>query len=172
MNDATLIIKCINGDQRAQRALFERFAPKMLGVCLRYIKDRTQSEDVLQDGFVKVFLKIKDYKGGSLEGWIRVIMVNTALDQVRKNYKFRNNVATEEGSYKMVEKSFIVETLIAEDILGIINSMPVGYRTVFNMFAIEGYSHREIAEELGITENTSKSQYHRSREHLKKKLKQ
>ena len=81
-------------------------------------------------------------------------------------------MATEEGSYKMVEKSFIVETLIAEDILGIINSMAVGYRTVFNMFAIEGYSHREIAEELGITENTSKSQYHRAREHLKKKLKQ
>lgn len=172
MNYDALAIRCINGDQRAQRVLFETFAPKMLGVCLRYTKEKTQAEDVLQDAFVKVFLKIKDYNGGSLEGWIRKIMVNTALDQVRKNYKFKKNVDVEHVGHEIAEKSFIVEALVAEDLLEIIGSMALGYRTVFNMFAIEGYSHREIAKELGITENTSKSQYYRAREHLKKKIKE
>jgi RNA polymerase sigma-70 factor (ECF subfamily) len=172
MNENTLVIRCINGDHRAQRALFKKFAPKMLGVCLRYVKEKTQAEDVLQDGFVKVFFKIKDYKGGSLEGWIRKIMVNTSLDQLRKDHKFKKNEDAEEGRHKIVEKSFIVEKLVAEDILEVIASMPVGYRTVFNMFAIEGYSHKDIAKELGVTETTSKTQYYRAREYLKKKIKE
>jgi RNA polymerase sigma-70 factor (ECF subfamily) len=170
MNDSTLVKKCIDGDQRAQRALFEKFAPKMLGVCLRYAKERAQAEDVLQDAFIKVFTKIEDYKGGSLEGWIRRIMVNTSLDQIRKNHKFQDNVDIEQVDYKIDDNSFIVEGLIADDLMLLINTMPDGYRTVFNMFAIEGYSHKEIAEELGVTENTSKSQYSRARAFLKTKL--
>ena len=170
MNDSTLVKKCIDGDQRAQRALFERFAPKMLGVCLRYAKERTQAEDVLQDGFVKVFTKISDYNGGSLEGWIRRIMVNTSLDQIRKNHKFQDNVNIDQVDYKIVDNGFILEGLIADDLMLLVNAMPDGYRTVFNMFAIEGYSHKEIAKELGVSENTSKSQYSRARAFLKTKL--
>lgn len=170
MNDSTLVKKCIDGDQRAQRTLFEKFAPKMLGVCLRYAKEQTQAEDVLQDGFVKVFTKLESYKGGSLEGWIRRIMVNTSLDQIRKNHKFQDNIDIDQVDYKVTDNGFILEGLMAEDLMLLINSMPDGYRVVFNMFAIEGYSHKDIAKELGVSENTSKSQYSRARAFLKTKL--
>ena len=171
MNDSTLVKKCIDGDQRAQRALFEKFAPKMLGVCLRYAKERTQAEDVLQDGFVKVFTKLSHYSGnGSLEGWIRRIVVNTALDEIRKNVKFQANVNVDDVDYKLNLDSFILEGLMAEDLMEIVNDMPAGYKVVLNMFAIEGYSHKEIAVQLNISENTSKSQYSRARAYLKTKL--
>ena len=170
MNDSTLVKKCIDGDQRAQRVLFDRFAPKMLGVCLRYAKEKTQAEESLQEAFIKVFLKIKDYKGGSLEGWIRRIIINTSLDSIRKKHKFINNITFDKLDYKLVDNTFIIEGLMAEDLLVLINRMPTGYRTVFNMYAIEGYSHKEIAKELKITENTSKSQYSRARKDLKNKL--
>ena len=171
MDEPTLLKKCIEGDPRAQRALFEKYAPKMLGVCLRYAKNTEQAEDVLQDGFIKVFTKLNDFKGGgSLEGWIRRIMVNTSLDQIRKNNKFQDNVAMDTVDYKIEGESIILEGLIEEDLMLLINSMPVGYKTVFNMFAIEGYSHKEISDQLNISENTSKSQYSRARAYLKMKL--
>ena len=171
MDDSALVKKCIDGDQRAQRELFEKFAPKMLGVCMRYSKNTEQAEDVLQDGFVKVFTKLGYYKGnGSLEGWIRRIIVNTALDQIRKNAKFQDNVALDDVDYKLELKGNVLEQLAAEDLLELISEMPEGYKVVFNMFAIEGYSHKEIAEELNVSENTSKSQYSRARSYLKKKL--
>ncbi|NRA12009.1 MAG: RNA polymerase sigma factor [Crocinitomicaceae bacterium] len=171
MNDSALVKKCIDGDQRAQRMLFEKFAPKMLGVCMRYAKNTEQAEDVLQDGFVKVFTKLSHYKGGgSLEGWIRRVVVNTALDQIRKNTKFQDNIALDDVDYKLELKGNVLETLAAEDLMGMINEMPSGYKVVFSMFAIEGYSHKEIAEELNVSENTSKSQYSRARAYLKKKL--
>lgn len=171
MDDSALVKKCIDGDQRAQRMLFEKFAPKMLGVCMRYSKNSEQAEDVLQDGFVKVFTKLNYYKGdGSLEGWIRRIIVNTALDQIRKNAKFQDNVALDDVDYKLELKGNVLEQLAAEDLLELINEMPEGYKVVFNMFAIEGYSHKEIAKELNVSENTSKSQYSRARSYLKKKL--
>jgi len=171
MDDNALVKNCIEGDPRAQRALFEKFAPKMLGVCIRYTRNTEQAEDVLQDGFVKVFTKLNHYKGGgSLEGWVRRIMVNTALDQIRKNVKFQDNVAMDQVDYKIEQQGFILEGLMEEDLLKIINEMPTGYKTVFNMFAIEGYSHKEIAEQMGISENTSKSQYSRARAFLKTKL--
>ena len=171
MNDSALVKKCIEGDQRAQRMLFERFAPKMLGVCMRYSKNSEQAEDVLQDGFVKVFTKLTYYKGdGSLEGWIRRVVVNTALDQIRKNTKFQDNVALDDVDYNLELKGNILEALAAEDLMVLINEMPNGYKVVFNMFAIEGYSHKEIAKELNVSENTSKSQYSRARSYLKKKL--
>ncbi len=171
MDDNALVRKCMEGDPRAQRALFERFASKMLGVCIRYTKDVEQAEDVLQDAFVKVFTKLEHYNGvGSLEGWIRRIMVNTALDQIRKNVKFQDNVAIDQVDYKLEKEGHILEGLMEEDLLKLISEMPVGYKTVFNMFAIEGYSHKEIADEMGISENTSKSQYSRARAFLKAKL--
>jgi len=171
MDDNALVQKCIEGDPRAQRMLFEKFAPKMLGVCIRYTKDVEQAEDVLQDGFVKIFTKLDHYNGvGSLEGWVRRIMVNTALDQIRKNLKHQDDVALDQVEYKLEKDGHILEGLMEEDLLKLISEMPVGYKTVFNMFAIEGYSHKEIADEMGISENTSKSQYSRARSFLKAKL--
>ena len=171
MDDSALLEKCIDGDQKAQRMLFERFAPKMLGVCLRYTKNKEQAEDVLQDAFVKVFTKLDKYNNqGSLEGWVRRIMVNTSLDQIRKNVKFQSNVVFEDVDFRIELKGNVIDKMAAEDLLGLVNQMPVGYKLVFNMFAIEGYSHREIANELNISENTSKSQYARARAYMKKKL--
>lgn len=171
MDDATLIIECVKGNARAQRMLFDKFAPKMLGVCMRYTKNTEQAEDVLQDGFIKVFGKLKDFKNeGSLEGWIRRIMVNTSLDQIRKNNKDLGISNFDDVSYKIDNNAFVLEGLMAEDLMKMIQSMPEGYKVVFNMFAIEGYSHNEIAETLGISENTSKSQYSRARAFLRKRL--
>jgi RNA polymerase sigma-70 factor (ECF subfamily) len=171
MDDATLIKECVKGNAKAQRFLFDKFAPKMLTVCIRYAKYKSDAEDVLQDAFIKVFNKISEFKNeGSLEGWIRRIMVNTSLDQIRKNSKFSNDTDLEAVSYKLENNDFTFENLISEDLLKLINSMPNGYRIVFNMFAIEGYSHQEIASTLGVTENTSKSQYLRARSFLKKEL--
>ena len=171
MNDSALVKNCLKGDPIAQRKLFDKFAPKMLGVCMRYAKSTEQAEDVLQDAFIKVFQKLNHFKEkGSLEGWVRRIVVNTSLDQIRKELKFKDNVPMENVDYRLEQNSFIFEGLIAEDLLALINSMPNGYKTVFNLFAIEGFSHKEIALELKISVNTSKSQYSRARAFLKEKL--
>lgn len=171
MDDTTLVIECVKGNPRAQRMLFDRFSSKMLGVCLRYGKDSEQAEDILQDGFVKVFTKLKDFKNeGSLEGWIRRVMVNTALDQIRKNGKTLGDVSVDDVQYKIENNDHIAEQLMAEDLLKLINSMPDGYKVVFNMFAIEGYTHNEIADTLGISESTSKSQYSRARAYLRERI--
>jgi len=172
MDDSILVKNCIDGSQKAQRMLFEKFAPKMLGVCLRYAKNTEQAEDVLQDAFVKVFTKLEMFNGGSLEGWIRRIMVNTSLDQIRKEKKFQDNVSMDIVDFKVEKNSYILENIHAEELLKLINEIPIGYRTVFNMFAIEGYSHKEIAKELGVSENTSKSQYSRAKAHLQTKMKE
>ena len=171
MDDTTLVIECVKGNVRAQQKLFDKFARKMLGVCLRYSKNTEQAEDVLQDGFVKVYSKLKDFKmEGSLEGWIRRIMVNTALDQIRKNGKLLGDTNIDDVGYKIENNAFVFEGLVAEDLMKLIQSMPTGYKVVFNMFAIEGYTHFEIAKTLGISENTSKSQYSRARAYLREKL--
>lgn len=171
MEEQTLIKDCLNGNPIAQRKLFEKFAPKMMTVCLRYMKGRQEAEDVLQDGFVKVFQKVHLYENsGSLEGWIRRIIVNTALDQLRKNSKFGYMDDVDEVGYKIENNSYTFENLVAQDLMKMIDQMPNGYKVVFNMFAIEGYSHKEIGEMLGISENTSKSQYLRARDYLKKQL--
>jgi len=172
MDDSVLVEKCIKGDQRAQRVLFEKYARKMLGVCLRYSKSTPQAEDVLQEGFIKVFSKLEMYKGGSLEGWIRKIMVNSSLDKIRKEKKRLGEINIDIVGFKLENNSFILESLEAEDLLKLIASMPLGYKTVFNMFAIEGFSHKEIAQEMDISENTSKSQYSRARAYLQNKMKE
>jgi RNA polymerase sigma factor (sigma-70 family) len=171
MDDITLVNECVKGNARAQRMLFDKFAGKMMTVCLRYAKNTEQAEDVLQDGFVKVFMKLSDFKKeGSLEGWVRRIMVNTALDQIRREVKFKSDLDIEDVGYKIENNAFITEQLMADDLMKLVRAMPDGYRIVFNMFAIEGYSHAEIAETLGVTENTSKSQYSRARAYLRERL--
>jgi RNA polymerase sigma factor (sigma-70 family) len=173
MDESALIEKCLKGDQLAQRALFDKYAPKMFSVALRYAKDTDQAEDVLQDAFVKVFMKLDRYNGkGSFEGWIRRVVVNTALDSIRKNIKFQDNISSDDVAYKLEQHVFTGDSLDEKFLLKTINSMPEGYKTVFNMFAIEGYSHKEIAKELDISENTSKSQYSRARAYLKQRLKE
>ncbi|WP_299202532.1 RNA polymerase sigma factor [Brumimicrobium sp.] len=172
MDDETLVQKCISGNAEAQRKLFDRFSPLMLGVAMRYIKDKERSEDVLQDGFIKVFKNLHRFEHkGSLEGWIRRIIVNTALDQIRKYKKEQTNVELDDSPFEIVQKSDAVERLQAEVLMEIVQELPDGYRIVFNMFAIEGYSHKEIAEQLNITESTSKSQYSRAKSVLRKTLK-
>ncbi len=171
MDDHTLVIECIKGNPKAQKALFDRFAPKMYSVCLRYMKKAEPAEDVLQDALVKVFSKLSDFKNeGVLEGWVRRIVVNTCLDQIRKNTKFLGDIQAEEVEYKLEQNSFIAEKLMADDLMRLVQQMPDGYRVVFNMFAIEGYSHQEIAEQLGVTESTSKSQYLRARAYLRDRI--
>ncbi len=171
MDEVTLANKCIEGDQLAQRKLFEMYAPKMMGVCLRYTKNHAQAEDVLQDGFVKVFTKLDKYSGdGSLEGWVRRIMVNTALDHLRKTNKFNANISMDDVGYKVESDTDALSSLMEEDLLKLIREMPDGYRTVFNLFAIEGYTHKEIGEQLGVSENTSKSQYSRAKAYLRIKI--
>ena len=172
MDDSALAGKSVLTEiNELNASCLDKFAPKMFGVCMRYANSSDMAEDILQDGFVKIFTKLSYYKGeGSLEGWIRRIVVNTALDQIRKNAKFKDNVVLENVDYKLELKGNVLEDLAAEDLMVMINEMPAGYKVVFNMFAIEGYSHKEIGEKLNVSENTSKSQYSRARSFLKKKL--
>jgi RNA polymerase sigma-70 factor (ECF subfamily) len=143
----------------------------MLGVCLRYAKDQYEAEDMLQIGFVKVFQKLSEFRGeGSFEGWIRRIMVNSAIEVYRKNQRMLSAVDIEEV-FDEPQTTFDMSGLEAKDLLKLIQQLSSGYKLVFNMYVIEGYSHKEIAEQLGITEGASKSQLSRARTILKEKLK-
>ncbi len=174
MTEEQLVKKCLEKDTLAQKELFEYYSKRMMGVCLRYAQDAEEAQDVLQMGFIKVFEKLHMFNAqGSLEGWIRKIIVNTALDIIRKNKKFMNDVEMDKVDYQLHSYTEnAVDSLSAQDLLKVIQNMPPGFRTVFNMFAIEGYSHKEIAEELNISVNTSKSQYSRARTYLQKILKE
>ena len=186
IDEELLIRQCLSGHALAQKQLYERFAPKMFGVCLRYAVDHSMAEDFLQEGFIRVFLKLDSYGAkGSLEGWMRRIMVNTALEKLRKKDILRNSLDIEAaGQQHMVLNSESAEYVVTENIIErdteeiypaemlyqAIKEMPMGFRTVFNLFAIEEYSHKEIGAMLGISEGTSKSQYARARTWLQKRL--
>ena len=172
INEEQLVNKCLKKDALAQKQLFEYYSRRMMGVCLRYFKDVEEAQDVLQMGFIKVFEKLEMYnQEGSLDGWIRKIIVNTALDNIRKNKKLQNNVDIDKVDYQLASHNeTAIEAMSAQDLLEVIQRMPTGFRTVFNMYVIEGYSHKEIAEELNITVSTSKSQFSRARAYLQKIL--
>ena len=171
MNLEEIIDNCKQGNHGAQQKLFDYLSPKMMTVCLRYLGNREEAEDVCQMSFVKLFKNLKDYnKDGSFEGWVRRIFVNTSLDQIRKNKKTKYDVSMDDVDYRLENNDYIIERMEAADLMKIVEQMPPGYRTVFNLFAVEGFSHREIAERLEITENTSKSQYKRARTHLMNSL--
>ena len=173
MTDQDLIKECINNNPKAQKELYDRFASKMMGVSYRYANSQEEAKDILQDAFIKVFGRIGSFKKeGSLEGWIRRIVVNTALDNIRKRKKDKQNVSLTEAEHLASNKDYIIENLSADDLLQMLKTIPIGYRTVFNLYAIEGYSHKEIADSLGITENTSKSQYSRAKAFLRNLLEQ
>jgi RNA polymerase sigma factor (sigma-70 family) len=166
----SLLEGCRRGDRKAQESLYKTLASRMLGICLRYAKDTFEAEDVLQMGFVKVFQKVSDFRGeGSFEGWIRRIMVNTAIESYRKNLRNLNIVDIDEV-YDQPQNTFDMSGLELKDLLKLVQQLPNGYRLVFNMYVIEGYSHKEIAKQLGITEGASKSQLSRARAILKEKI--
>jgi RNA polymerase sigma-70 factor (ECF subfamily) len=161
--DSDLIVGCMEGNRKMQYELYQRFAPKMYGVCLRYAANAEEAEDILQEGFIKVFRKLDSFRSeGSFEGWIRRIFVNTSIEHFRrKNYLqpiTEREEATVEGKYLSV-----LDDLAERDIIGLVQQLSPGYRTVFNMYVIEGYTHREIADSLGISEGTSKSQLSRAK---------
>lgn len=150
--------------------LYKQTAAKMLAVCMRYARDQMEAEDSLQLGYIKVFQKINEYRGdGSFEGWIRKIMVNTAIESYRKNLRTLNLVPIEEG-YDQPSTGFDFSQLGMKDLLRLIQGLADGYRIVFNMYIIEGYSHKEIAAALGISEGASKSQLSRARAILKQEI--
>jgi len=167
MTDDELIEQCLKNDHKAQKALFDKFSRKMMSVCMRYASDIELAEDWLQDGFIKVFSNLSKFKGeGSFEGWIRRTMVNTCLDHIRKSNRLQIDADISEAEYLAGDEEKSVGKLRVEELMTLIENMPVGYRTVFNMFAIEGYSHQEIAEQLGVTESTSKTQFRKARTYL------
>lgn len=159
----TIVTACLEGNSQAQTQLYRLFASKMYGVCLRYARDTTEAEDILQDGFIKVFQYLANFKNeGSLEGWIRRIMINTALERFRK--KNPMYLVSEIHEYDCFLKTEDIESAIsAQELLQLVQKLSPGYKMVFNLFAIEGYSHKEIAAQLGISEGTSKSQLARAR---------
>lgn len=162
-SDSDLIAGCIAGNRKMQQELYQRFAPKMFGVCLRYAGNTEEAEDILQEGFVKVFRKIDSFRSeGSFEGWVRRIFVNTAIEHFRRKTYLQpvteREEETIEGSYLSV-----LDSLAERDIIGLVQQLSPGYRTVFNMYVVEGYTHKQIAESLGISEGTSKSQLSRAK---------
>lgn len=167
-----LVKRCIGRETAAQHELYKRFAAPMMAVCTRYARDRAQAEDMLQEGFVKVFQKLDTFNfSGSLEGWIRRIMSNTAIDILRKSrYQFQET-GVEAAAAEVVE-AHALDNLELEYLFRIIQELPDGYRLVFNMYAIEGYAHKEIGEKLGITESTSRSQFTRARAILMQRIRE
>ena len=145
------------GNRQAQKALYEKYSPVLFGLCRRYVKSYEDAEDVMVDGFYKIMSKIDQYTGkGNFEGWMKRIMVNESLMHIRKRHNM--NMTVEIADYDMPKDPTIEQDLAAQDILDLLDKLPTGYRTVFNMYVIEGYKHREIAEILEISINTSKSQ--------------
>jgi RNA polymerase sigma-70 factor (ECF subfamily) len=165
-----LLNGCKAGNRKMQESLYQQTASKMLAVCMRYAKDRMEAEDSLQVGFIKIFERINEYRGeGSFEGWMRRIMVHTAIESYRKNIKSITVVSIDDV-LEQPSTGFDFNRLGMEDLLKIIQNLADGYRMVFNMYVIEGYSHKEIAEMLGISEGASKSQLSRARAVLKQEI--
>ena len=172
ISEADLIEGCLKGDGKMQKELYNRFAPKMYAVCLRYSNDAENARDLLQEGFIKIFRNLNRFRSeGSFEGWIRRIFVNTSIEYYRKKTNLfsiteREDLMVEDGSLNALDK------LGEKDIIKLIQELSPGYRTVFNLYTIEGYSHKEIGTMLNISEGTSKSQLARAKGILKKKVEQ
>ncbi|MDD6363801.1 MAG: sigma-70 family RNA polymerase sigma factor [Bacteroidales bacterium] len=167
-----IIDACLKGDRAAQKQLFDRFAPVMYSVCLRYVGDREVAQDLLQDGFVTLFTKLDSYKGdGSFEGWVRRIFINTALMYLRKKDALRMTEDLDNVRNLSSDIPTQIENIGYGELMKLIAQLPPGFRTVFNMYVVEGYSHKDIAEELGITETTSRTQLSRARNWLQARIK-
>ena len=163
---------CKKGDRNAQKALFDLLAPRMYPVCIRYVGDRETAQDLLQDGFVTLFSKLDSYKGeGSFDGWARRIFINTALMYLRKKDALKMSDELENARHLSSDLENQMENIGYKELMKLVTALPPGFRTVFNMYVIEGYSHKEIADILGITETTSRTQLSRARIWLQNKIK-
>ncbi|MGE5107283.1 MAG: RNA polymerase sigma factor [Sphingobacteriales bacterium] len=167
ISETDLILGCIEGNRRMQEILYQRFAPKMYAVCLRYAGNADDAQDLLQEGFIKVYNNLHKFRGeGSFEGWIRRIFVNTSIEHFRRKSKLRT-VAENENTGAEDKSLTALDNLGEKDILKLIQELSPGYRTVFNLYVVEGYAHKEIAEMMGISEGTSKSQLARAKNILR-----
>lgn len=163
--DAHRLVKdCIRGRPEAQRELYDEFSEVMLGICYRYTKSLMDAEDVMQEGFIKVFKNIAQFKfEGELGAWIRRIMVNTALNFLKQNRNYQGDLSFTDNSMHPVSNDNPDVSILAKDLADLVRQLPTGYQTIFNLYAVEGYSHVEIGKMLGINEGTSRSQYARAR---------
>ncbi len=169
--DTQLVEGCRNKDRKAQQTLYERFAGKMLAVALRYTHHRFDAEDVIQESFVKVFLQIHTFRSDCpLDAWIRRIVVNTAISFLRKEKNTQFQTDIDDHTETLSHGEVALSDLNYEQLLAVIKTLPTGCKVIFNLYAIEGYSHQEIAKQLNISEGTSKSQYARAKQLLKHKL--
>ena len=161
--ESDLLKGCMEGDRRMQEELYRRFSPRMYAVCLRYAGNAEEAEDILQEGFIKIFKKLDSFRSeGSFEGWVRRIFVNTAIEHFRRKRYLMPVTEKEENTLEGKYLS-VLDDLAARDILALVQELSPGYRTVFNMYVVEGYTHKEIADMLGISEGTSKSQLSRAK---------
>jgi RNA polymerase sigma-70 factor (ECF subfamily) len=167
MTDEALISGCLHNDPASQRELYNRYSPKMLSVCYRFAQNREDAEDMLQEGFIKIFTQIHTFKNkGVFEGWIRRIIVHTCINFLKKYKKFSDNTDLNNAASLQIKEETLPSLMQAKQVVECIRLLPVGYRTVLNLYAIEGYSHKEIADILDIEESTSRSQYTRSKNML------
>ncbi len=164
MTEEAILKGCLENDATAQRELYNKFSPKMLSVCYRFAHNREDAEDMLQEGFIKVFTQIHSFENrGAFEGWIRRIIVHTCINILKKNKKFNESVDIIHATGLQIREETVPSVIQAKQVVECIRMLPIGYRTVLNLYAIEGYSHREIAGMLGIEESTSRSQYTRAK---------
>jgi len=164
MTEEALLQGCVQNKPAAQKALYEKFSAKMLAACYRYAHNREDAEDMLQEGFIKVFTQIHTFENrGSLEGWIRRIIIHTCINNLKKNKKFNESVDIIHATTAQVREESIPSIIQAKQVVECIRLLPIGYRTVLNLYAVEGYSHREIGTMLDIEESTSRSQYTRAK---------
>lgn len=167
MTEEYIIAGCLHNEPSAQRELFNRYSPKMLAVCYRYAQNREDAEDMLQEAFIKVFTQMHTFQNkGAFEGWIRRIIVHTCINFLKKYKKFNDSLDLGQAGYVQVKEETIPSIMQAKQVTECIRVLPMGYRTVLNLYAIEGYSHREIAAMLDIEESTSRSQYTRAKSML------
>ncbi len=171
LTEEELYQQCVAGNRNAQKELFDRYSPKMLGICFRYSRSAAEAEDVLQDSFIRVFRYIETFKkDGSLEGWVRKIVVNTALNNIKKNKHVYDELEIESARAVESDIESVLDNYDSKLIWDIMQQLPEGYRIILNMYAIEGYSHKEIAEHLNIAEGTSRSQLLRAKVLMQKLL--
>ncbi|MFN8247728.1 MAG: sigma-70 family RNA polymerase sigma factor [Ferruginibacter sp.] len=164
MTEEQMLSGSIRNNASAQEAFYNKFSPKMLGVCYRFAKNREDAEDMLQEGFIKIFTQLHQYRNeGALEGWIRRIIVHTCINIIKKNKKFNESVDIIHAHSIHIKEDMIPSIMQAKQVVECIRMLPIGYRTVLNLYAIEGYSHKEIASMLDIEESTSRSQYTRAK---------
>ncbi len=171
MIDQTLITGCIHNDPASQRELYNRFSPKMLSVCYRFAQSKEDAEDMLQEGFIKVFTQMHTFRNqGAFEGWIRRIIVHTCINFLKKHKKFSESLDISYAVNVNVKEETIPSMMQAKQIIECIRLLPMGYKTVLNLYAIEGFSHKEIGQLLDIGESTSRSQYTRAKAMLEQIL--